>query len=163
MPFQSFAFRLLLILLIGVGVCAEGVRAQSGPPATRRDRPNILWIIAEDLGPHLGAYGTPEVRTPNLDRMAAQGMLFTNAFTTGAACSPSRSAFNTGMYQTTIGAHNHRSHRAGDRSPYPYPLPERVRVVSDWLRHAGYLTADIVHLPKEVTFRGASHTDWNFS
>ncbi|KPJ84597.1 MAG: hypothetical protein AMS18_16660, partial [Gemmatimonas sp. SG8_17] len=102
--------------------------------AQESTRPNILWIIAEDIGPELGVHGTPEVRTPNLDRLAAQGMLFTQAFTTSPVCSPSRSAFNTGMYQTTIGAHNHRSHRAADPSEYPFPLPDGVRTVPDWLR-----------------------------
>ena len=75
------------------------------------DRPNILWLIAEDFSPDLGCYGTTEVSTPNLDRLAEQGTRYTRFFTTAPVCSASRSAFMTGMYQTTIGAHNHRSHR----------------------------------------------------
>src|SRR5215510_14497344 len=74
-------------------------------------QPNILWLIAEDFGPHLGCYGTREVSTPNLDRLASEGTRYTRFFTTAPVCSPSRSAFMSGMYQTTIGAHNHRSHR----------------------------------------------------
>jgi arylsulfatase A-like enzyme len=94
------------------------------------------------MGPELGAYGQEHVRTPHLDSLAARGMLFTHAFTTSPVCSPSRSALNTGMYQFTIGAHNHRSHRPDDPSPYPHPLPEGVETVSDWLRHAGNTLLD---------------------
>lgn len=125
--------------------------------------PNILWIIAEDMGQELAAYGTPEVRTPNLDGLARRGMRFTNAFTTSPVCSSSRSAFMTGMYQTTIGAQNHRSHRPDDPSPYPFPLPDDVRIVSDWLRHAGYFTGNIVQFPEGTDFQGTGKTDWNFS
>jgi len=115
------------------------------------------------MGPELGVYGTEHVRTPNLDSLAAAGMFFTNVFTTSPVCSPSRSALNTGMYQFTIGAHDHRSHRPNDPSPYPHPLPEGVQIVSDWLRQAGYFTGNIVDFPEEVSFSGTGKTDWNFS
>src|SRR2546429_9924849 len=75
------------------------------------DRPNILWLIAEDFSPDLGCYGATEVSSPNLDRLAEQGVRYTQLFTTAPVCSASRSAFMTAMYQTTIGAHNHRWHR----------------------------------------------------
>src|SRR5258705_7717489 len=81
-------------------------------------RPNILWLIGEDFGQHLGCYGTKEVWTPNLDRLATDGVRFTR-FYNGMVCSVSRSAFNTGMYSTTIGAHNHPT--ANKK-----PLPEGV-------------------------------------
>ena len=125
-------------------------------------RPNILMIVAEDIGPDFGAYGRAEVPTPALDGLAAGGMLFTSAFTTAPVCSPSRSAWNTGMYQTTIGAHHHRSHRPGDPSG-PLLLPEGVQIVSDWMRGAGYYTANVIALPDEVDFRGTGKTDWNFT
>ena len=91
--------------------CAGEVSIDDRAPSKDLDKPNILWIIAEDLGPELSAYGHPEVQTPNLDQLAANGVRYTHAFTTSPVCSSSRSAFMTGMYQTTIGAHNHRSHR----------------------------------------------------
>ena len=56
--------------------------------ATAADRPNILWLIAEDFGPHLGCYGTKEVTTPNLDGLAAEGVRYTRFFTTAPVCSP---------------------------------------------------------------------------
>ena len=72
-------------------------------------RPNILWIVVEDASPHIGCYGEKTIRTPNLDRLAREGLRFGKAFVTCPVCSPSRSAMVTGMYQTTLGAHNHRS------------------------------------------------------
>ncbi len=121
-------------------------------------RPNILWLIAEDFGPHLGCFGTKEVSTPVLDGIAAKGMRFTRFFTTAPVCSPSRSAFNTGMYQTTIGAHNHRSHRDDG-----FTLPEGVKVISERMREAGYFTANVKDLPQEAEFKGTGKTDWNFA
>jgi arylsulfatase A-like enzyme len=121
-------------------------------------RPNILWLIAEDFGPHLGCYGTQEVSTPVLDGMAAKGMRFTRFYTTAPVCSPSRSAFSTGMYQTTIGAHNHRSHRDDG-----YTLPQGVRLISERMRDAGYFTANVKELPAEAGFKGSGKTDWNFA
>src|SRR6266498_1931991 len=121
-------------------------------------RPNILWLITEDFGPHLGCYGTKEVSTPNLDRLAAEGVRYSRFYTTSPVCSPSRSAFMTGMYQTTIGAHNHRSHRDDG-----YRLPEGVRLLTDWLRDAGYFTANLRELPAGVGIRGTGKTDWNFA
>ncbi len=126
--------------------------------AANTTRPNFLWLIAEDFGPHLGCYGTKEVWTPNLDRLAAEGVRYTHFFTTSPVCSASRSAFNTGMYQITIGAHNHRSHRDDG-----YRLPDGVRVLSDWFRDAGYFTANIVNFPESLGIRGTGKTDWNFS
>jgi arylsulfatase A-like enzyme len=129
------------------------LHARSGSAA---ERPNILWIISEDLGPMLGCYGYPLVRTPNLDRLAAEGVRFTQAHTTGPVCSASRSAFNTGLYQTSIGAHHHRSHRKDG-----YRLPEGVRLVTDRFRDAGYFTANVLEIAPGV--RGAGKTDFNFT
>jgi arylsulfatase A-like enzyme len=119
-------------------------------------RPNILWLIAEDLGPQLGVYGTKQVSTPNLDRLAGEGMRYTHMYN-GNVCSPSRSAFMTGMYATSINAHNHRSHRDDG-----YRLPDGVRVLTDWLRPHGYFTANITKLPDACGFKGTGKTDWNF-
>jgi N-sulfoglucosamine sulfohydrolase len=106
--------------------------AGSDKPHTR---PNILWIIGDDLGPELGCYGTPEVETPNLDRLAGEGCRYTRTYTTAPVCSASRSAMITGMYQTSIGAHNHRSNR--DK-----PLPDGVALLTDLFRRAGYFTCN---------------------
>ncbi len=144
----------LAVALVLGGTAGASPRAEQSPA----QRPNILWLIAEDFGPQLGVYGTREVFSPNLDRLAGDGVRYTNAFTTGPVCSPSRSAFSTGMYQTTIGAHNHRSHRDDG-----YTLPAGVRVASDWMRQAGYFTANVVELPASFGFKGTGKTDWNFT
>ena len=142
---------------LAAGVVLALAAAAAVAAAEKPARPNILWLVAEDLGPHLGCYGAKEVWTPNLDRLAAEGVRYASAFTTAPVCSPSRSAFMTGMYQITIGAHNHRSHQDDG-----YRLPEGVRVLTDWLREAGYFTANIRTLPPEVGWRGTGKTDWNF-
>jgi N-sulfoglucosamine sulfohydrolase len=101
-------------------------------------RPNVLWLIGENLGHDLGCYGARGVHTPNLDRLAAEGVRYTRVFATNPACAPSRSAFFTGMYQTTTDTHPMRSHRSDG-----FRLPEGVRPVTHRLRDAGYFTANI--------------------
>jgi len=120
----------------------------------RRQRPNILWLIAEDVCPDMGCDGNPDANTPNIDRLAAEGTRFTRAYTTAPVCSASRSAIATGMYQTTIDAHHHRSHRNDG-----YRLPEGVRVFTHYLREAGYHTSNVRNVVPGV--RGGK-TDYNF-
>jgi N-sulfoglucosamine sulfohydrolase len=132
--------------------------ALAPPRVQGTERPSILWLVAEDFGNHLGCCGTKEVRTPNLDRLAADGVRYSRFYTTAPVCSPSRSAFMTGMYQTTIGAHHHRSHRDDG-----YRLPTGVRVLTEWFRDSGYFTANLRHLPVALGFRGTAKTDWNFT
>lgn len=121
------------------------------------ERPNILWLIAEDFGQHLGCYGTKEVWTPNLDALATGGVRYTRFFTTAPVCSAARSAFMTGMYQTTLGAHQHRT-----AAPDKRPLPDGVKVLTDWLRGGDYFAANVREFPAGVGFKGAGKTDWNF-
>ncbi len=125
----------------------------SAADATKRL--NILWLIAEDMGPEaLSRSGTPEASTPHIDRLAREGVSYSH-FYDGTVCSVSRSSFMTGMYAVSIGAHNHRT------KPKP-PLPDGVRVLTEWLRDAGYFTANVVTLPAECGFKGTGKTDWNF-
>jgi len=112
-------------------------------------QPNIIWILAEDMSPQLGCYGEPLIQTPNIDKLAKEGTRFQNAFTTAPVCSASRSALATGMFQTTIGAHNHRTFRK-------QPLPAGVRLMTDRLREAGYYTV----LGKQPL--ATPKTDYNF-
>ncbi len=138
-------------------LCLLSYSVMSAAPAAAQAKPNILWLIAEDFGQHLSCYGTKEVATPNLDAFAANGMRFTRYFTTAPVCSPSRSAMMTGMYQTTIGAHQHRT---ADKDKQQ--LPSGVKVVNDWLREAGYFTANVREFPDSVNVKGSGKTDWNF-
>jgi N-sulfoglucosamine sulfohydrolase len=117
-----------------LGHSAAGIAAAQ----SSGERPNILYIILEDTGPNLACYGEPLVKTPHLDRFAAQGVRFTNAFCTAPVCSASRSALMTGCYQTRIGAHQHRTWEWN--KPV---LSEPVRHVSEWFRAAGYYTCNL--------------------
>ena len=128
---------------------------QAAPSQATVSRPNILWILGEDMGPELGCYGYPLVTTPNLDRLAREGMLCTAAFTTAPVCSASRSALITGMYQTTIGAHNHRSHRDDG-----YKLPPPVVTITSLFRRAGYFSANVKTPARGLRVYGK--TDFNF-
>ncbi len=99
------------------------------------DRPNVVWIIADDLGPELGCYDYPDVATPNLDRLAAAGVKFTHAFSTAPVCSASRTAFQTGHYQTTVGGHHH------DTRDKPV-LPASIPTVTGLMQQAGYFVSN---------------------
>lgn len=122
---------------------------------TETPRPNILWIIADDISRDLGCYGNKDVSTPHLDRLAKQGALFQAAFTTAPVCSSSRSAFQTGAYQTQIGAQDHRSHRNDG-----YTLPAPHQLLASRLHDAGYYTANLKTLTPELNVPGK--TDFNF-
>jgi N-sulfoglucosamine sulfohydrolase len=147
--------RRTLILTVCWFSVATWCRIAIGTPAAR---PNILWLIAEDFGPELGCYDATQVKSPNLDGLAASGVRYTHAYTTAPVCSASRSAFMTGMYQTSIGAHNHRSHRDDG-----YRLPPSVRLISDRMRDADYFSLNISRLPQSFGFSGTGKTDWNFT
>jgi N-sulfoglucosamine sulfohydrolase len=93
-------------------------------------RPNIVWIVGEDMGPELGCYSDAQAQSPNIDRLAAEGARFTRCFTHAPVCAPSRSGLITGMYPTTIGTHHMRSKLIAP------PL-----AFTTWLRRAGYFVA----------------------
>ena len=98
-----------------------------------QERPNIIWLMAEDISLDLECYGMKGVKTPNLNRMAEEGVRFDNCFVTNPICSPSRSAMLTGTHQVKINAHHHRSNR-------DMPLDENYKPFTYWLREAGYTT-----------------------
>ena len=99
------------------------------PMLRAQDRPNILWLSAEDISAHLGCYGDPHAITPNLDALAAQAVRYTKAFTTAGVCAPCRSGIITGMYQNSIGTHHMRCDAVLPGWLKPFPL---------YLREAGY-------------------------
>ena len=88
----------------------------------KADKPlNVVWISCEDMGPILGAYGNTIIKTPNLDRLASEGVLYKNAYSTVGVCAPSRFSIITGMYSARLGAHNMRT---GDY--HNFKTPEEV-------------------------------------
>jgi len=107
-------------------------------------RPNIIWLSVEDMSPRLGCYGDATVPTPNIDRLAKQGVRFTNAFTTAGVCAPSRNAIITGRIQTSNGGHNMRTlsntypEKTGLPKSYSAVMPVGVKHLAEYLRAEGY-------------------------
>jgi arylsulfatase A-like enzyme len=99
------------------------------PAAHAAGRPNILWVTSEDNSPYLGCYGDPLAHTPHLDRLAAQGVRYRNAFANAPVCSTARTTLITGMYASSLGAQHHRSR---------VTIPERFKLYPELLRAAGY-------------------------
>ena len=119
------------------------------PSATKakkqNKRPNILWLVAEDMNPWLSCYGETLIQTSTLDAMAAKGVRFNRAYVTAPVCSPCRSALITGTMQTTLGIHNHRSSRSNTKNPAHknlgmIHLPASVRTLPELFQQAGYAT-----------------------
>jgi arylsulfatase A-like enzyme len=125
------------------------------PLLTLAKRPNIVWIIPDDMSANLSCYGETAISTPHIDRLASQGARFTNAYVTAPVCSTCRSAFITGMYQTSIGAHHHRSGRGSKK----ILLPEHIKLVPKLFQEAGYHTS-ITGWPVRKGRLGK--TDYNF-
>ncbi len=99
-------------------------------------KPNILWITIEDTSPQfIGCYGNEDASTPVVDKLAEEGVRFTNAFSTGTVCSPSRTAIITGVKTYQTGTGNHRS---------KYPVPEFMKGFPYYLQQQGYYTSNNV-------------------
>ncbi|MFN8345394.1 MAG: sulfatase [Spirosomataceae bacterium] len=144
----------------------------------KQAQPNILWITVEDMSPqHLGCYGGKTAKTPNIDRLASEGVLYTNAFSTAGVCAPSRNALITGMYQTSIGGHNMRNYLPGTfntpnfRSGAPFPSysilpPAEVKCFPEYLRKAGYYCTNNAkqdyqfEAPETVWDENSNTADW---
>jgi len=97
--------------------------------ATAAEKPNILWLSAEDISPHLGCFGDPYAKTPNLDALAANGTRYSHVYTTAGVCAPCRSGIITGMYQNSIGTHHMRCNGK---------LPEWLKPFPMYLQASGY-------------------------
>jgi uncharacterized sulfatase len=108
------------MMLSGVSLKAE---------ETKTLRPNILWLSCEDISPDLGCYGDKYAVTPNIDKLAAEGARYTNAYAHTGVCAPARSGIITGMYPTTIGTHHMRCQGVP---------PDEVKCFTEYLRAAGY-------------------------
>lgn len=106
--------------------------AAAKPHSDQTERlPNIIWLMAEDMGLDLECYGMAGVKTPNLNRLAKEGALFNRAYCANPICSPNRSSMMVGVHQTVINAHHHRSNR-------DLPLAKPYKPITSWLRDAGY-------------------------
>lgn len=126
-----------------LAACESG--SDPGPPAEpTATRPNILWLVAEDLSPIIPPFGDTTVETPNLSRLSAEGIRYSNAFSVSGVCAPSRFTLATGVYTTSAGAHHMRTQynsahlEAVGLTPYEVVPPPRVRMMSEVLRAHGY-------------------------
>jgi N-sulfoglucosamine sulfohydrolase len=102
-------------------------------------RPNILLLMAEDMSARVGAFGDPVAVTPHLDALAAQGVRYTNTFTTAGVCAPSRAAHILAMHQISTGTQHMRSSTRPEGSYYSVP-PDGAKAYPELLRAAGYYT-----------------------
>ena len=98
---------------------------------------NILWVYLEDTAPLMGAYGEELIETPNIDNLAKNGILYTNAFMPSPVCSASRSTIITGVMATTLGIHNHHSSRTPESE---IRLPKSFETIAEIFKKSGYFT-----------------------
>ncbi len=130
----------VLPLVCGVG-CSE---------SDQTIEPNILWIFGEDISPWMPVYGDTTLVTPNIDFLAENGVTYTNCYSTCPVSSPCRSGLATGMMQTTIGMHNHRT---GRTDKVISKLPEGIKVLPQMMREAGFHTFNA----------GKDDFNWNYN
>lgn len=97
--------------------------------AQAAERPNILWLTSEDHGQQMGCYGDPVARTPNVDALAAKGMLFRHAWSNHPVCAPARTAIVSGLYSQSSGGIHMRS---------MVPVPAGSKLYPELMREAGY-------------------------
>ena len=135
LSFRPLRPRSLSLLLSLSASAAAASAATPPPPAVSPSKPNIVWIIADDMSPDTAAYGLRDVKTPHLDRLAAEGRRYTRAYATAPVCSSSRSAFILGTSQITTGLHAHDVEN-------PQPLPAPYRHLPALLRDAGWFVTN---------------------
>jgi N-sulfoglucosamine sulfohydrolase len=112
----------LKVALVVVGVCVGATALQADVEQARSARPNVLLIVSEDTGPHLGCYGDRNVETPNLDKLASHGVRWNRAYVSTPSCSESRSSILTGLYphqngQIGLATHKYATYRAFPNIP----------------------------------------------
>ena len=141
---NSFAsIFLLVILLVGCNMKTKKEKDVSKEKATAvlPERPNILWLVTEDMGAYIPSFGDSTIVTPNLSRLAAEGVVYPNLYSTSGVCAPSRAAIATGMYPSSIGANHMRTTSYTEVTGLPkygaVPPPE-VKMISELLRANGY-------------------------
>ncbi len=134
---MSFLLRLFFLLAL-----SQNCQLTSdGSHQAFESRPNILWITCEDISPNLGCYGDPYAHTPHLDRLATEGVLYSNAFASAPVCAVARSSIISGMYASSQGSQHMRC--AAKR-------PVGQKMYPELLREAGYYCTN------------NSKTDYNF-
>jgi N-sulfoglucosamine sulfohydrolase len=151
MKLAIYSFLFILFGAITVRISAQ---------ETAKKPLNVVWISCEDVGPIMGVYGVDQIKTPNIDKLAAEGVRYSNAYSTVGVCAPSRFSIITSMYPARLGAHNMRTgnlnnyktpeklflktttniiDKAGNPIPeYEVVTPENVKPFTQYLRAEGY-------------------------
>lgn len=124
----------LACMIAGSMIAPASVDAQDSRPK-RTKAPNILWITSEDHGPHMGCYGDKFARTPNIDKLAKKGMLYTMAWSNAPVCAPARTTIISGLYPPSTGSEHMRSLTR---------LPMNMRMFPHYLRMVGYYCSNRV-------------------
>ena len=141
---QSIINLTVIIFLLLTGGCQKTPHES----IESKEKFNVLWLVAEDLGPYIPPFGDSTIKTPHLSRLAAEGVRYNNVFSVSGVCSPSRAALATGMYPTSIGAHHMRTLYQQPAAKkmgiinYEVVLPTEVKMVSEILRENGYYTSN---------------------
>ena len=99
MKAEMFKVFATIALILGFSIHASAATNQ----------PNILWLVIEDMSPLLPMYGDDSIETPNISRLADEGVVYNNVFSTSGVCAPSRAALATGLYPNGFGANNMRT------------------------------------------------------
>jgi arylsulfatase A-like enzyme len=139
----------IVALALLTGAHASDSRSEPSPGP---GRPNILWITTEDISPYLGAYGDALAETPNLDRLAAEGLRFEHAYANFPVCAPARSTLIFGVYASTLGTEPMRSLR---------PVPRYFGLLPQYLQRVGYYTTN--NRKTDYNFLGRGELAWNAS
>ncbi len=139
---------------------------------TFKNPPNILWLVAEDLSPMIPPFGDSTIITPNLSRLAAEGVRYTNLYSPSGVCAPSRLAITTGMYPSSLGGHHMRVQwnkailDSLGLPLYEVVTPPEVRMMSEHLRMKGYYCSnndktDYQFVPPQTAWdESSSYAHW---
>src|SRR5687767_6073993 len=142
---RNMSHRLTAFVVLVLGLCAAAGVAE----AARPDRPNVIFILADDLGyTDVASYGSGYYETPNIDKLAKSGVRFTNGYTCGPNCQPTRAALMTGQYGPRTGVYTVGGIDRFEWETRPLrpvdnvaQLPLEKVTIAQALRDAGYATA----------------------
>lgn len=159
-------FKLLVLICLGITSCQNKNKKTKKEVATNLEfsnRPNILWLVTEDMGAYIPPFGDSTVVTPNLSKLASQGVIYPNLYSTSGVCAPSRAAIATGMYPSSIGANHMRTNSYNDEigvPKYEAVPPAEVKMISELLRMQGYYCSN--NYKEDYQFK-APKTAWDES
>ncbi|GJM64762.1 sulfatase [Persicobacter diffluens] len=153
---------IFIIILTAFPACQSRVGMESNGDDSAGEY-NILWLVTEDMGHYIPPFGDSTIQTPNLSRLAQEGVIFNNFYSTSGVCSPSRAAIATGMYPSAIGANHMRTNSYMEVTGLPaYEAvpPAEVKMLSELLRRQGFYCSN--NLKTDYQFR-APLTAWDES